>query len=205
MEKKALDNDRSIDNKTRRVALWFKKNSLLRDIAIMILCCFAGVALKRLINPFANMVTDALHVPGGISTAFSLMFLVIASLVTKRKWCATVMGSMQALTALAIGMVGSMGILMPLAYIIPGIAVDLVMLIPEKGLFSDYFKAFIAGILSSVSAALFADLVVFHLPIKPLTVYLLLATVSGAICGGLAGASTDLINKLGEDKGSEEG
>ncbi len=200
-----MEKNRLFGNKTQRIALWFSRNIMVRDIVIMILCCFAGVAIKRLINPFANLVTDALHVPGGISTAFSLMFLIVASIVTKRKWCATVMGSMQALTALAIGMVGSMGLLMPLAYIIPGIAVDLVMLIPEKGLLTAGFKAFLAGILSSVSAALFADLVVFHLPIKPLMVYILLATVSGAICGGVAGILTDLKNLSGEDKNSEEG
>jgi hypothetical protein len=56
-------------------------------------------------------------------------------------------------------------------------------------------KSFIANIASSVSAALFADIVVFHLPVKPLVVYLCLATVSGAICGFIAGAVSASIDK----------
>ncbi len=190
-----MHNKKLADNKLRGIAIFFNKNSLLSDIVIMILCCIAGLLVKKMINPFANMITDALHVPGGISTAFSLMFLVIASGITVRKWNASIMGSMQALAALSIGMVGSMGILMPLAYLIPGVVVDLVMLIPEKKIFSVGTKAFLANIISSVSAALFADIIVFHLPIKPLTVYLLLAAVSGAICGFMAGVVIEAVEK----------
>lgn len=178
----------------------FKKNSLLWDFSIMIILCFAGLIVKKLINPAANMVTDALHVPGGISTAFSLMFLVVASGMTTRKWTASVMGSMQALAALSIGMVGSMGILMPLAYIVPGVFVDIVMAIPDKGIFVTKIKAFLANILSSVAAALVANIFVFHLPFKPLLVYILLASLSGAVCGFVAGAALESAKKIAKGK-----
>lgn len=47
------------------------------------LCCVLGMFTKKLINPFANIITEVLHIPGGISTGFSIMFLVIATEVVK--------------------------------------------------------------------------------------------------------------------------
>ena len=47
-------------------AVGFNLKGLVFEILIMMGCLAAGVILKRLINPFANMITDALHVPGGI-------------------------------------------------------------------------------------------------------------------------------------------
>ena len=179
--------------------------SLKSDIFIMIVLCFAGVFCKKLINPFANTVTDSLHVPGGISTAIALMFLVIASGITGRKWCGTAMGLAQAVMALALGSMGSMGLLMPLAYLIPGVVIDLVMLIPENKFFSLMVKSFIANLTASVSAAVFANMVVFHLPTKPLVVYLCLAIVSGAICGFIAGAVSSSIDKKKYEDGEENG
>ena len=199
MQKKSM-----ITKKIAETGSRISQNRLLSDISIMIIMCFAGVVVKKMINPFANMITDSLHVPGGISTAFSLMFLVIAAGVTSGKWNASIMGSMQALTALSLGMVGRMGILMPLAYLIPGIVIDLVMLIPGERSASIKFKAFIANIFSSVSAALFADVVVFHLPLKPLLVYICLAVLSGAICGFIAGAVLDSIKNRKSANDHEE-
>ena len=173
----------------------------------MVVFCFAGVLCKKLINPVANAITGALHIPGGISTAVALMFLVIAASLTKRKWSASAMGMMQAAMALAMGSMGSMGLLRPLAYLIPGIVIDLVMLIPEGksgGLFTSRAKAFFANILSSVSAALFADLVVFHLPTKPLMAYLCVAALSGAVCGFVAGAVVAPIKDRDDHGGDNE-
>jgi len=191
--------------KNRTIVSTLFDGSLKSDIFIMLVLCFAGVFCKKLINPFANTVTDSLHVPGGISTAIALMFLVIASGITGRKWCGSAMGLAQAVMALALGSMGSMGLLMPLAYLIPGVVIDLVMLVPENRIISLMGKSFIANIASSVSAALFADIVVFHLPVKPLVVYLCLATVSGAICGFIAGAVSTSIEKKKNEENEGDG
>lgn len=51
----------------------------LRQLIFMALCCDLGLFAKKLILPAANLVTDALHIPGGIGTSFSLLFLVTAA------------------------------------------------------------------------------------------------------------------------------
>ncbi|MBO5610927.1 MAG: hypothetical protein J5929_11225 [Eubacterium sp.] len=202
-----MQNNNTVSKNRVASVLRFFDGSLRSDLLIMVVFCFAGVLCKKLINPVANAITGALHIPGGISTAVALMFLVIAASLTKRKWSASAMGMMQAAMALAMGSMGSMGLLRPLAYLIPGIVIDLVMLIPEGksgGLFTSRAKAFFANILSSVSAALFADLVVFHLPTKPLMAYLCVAALSGAVCGFVAGAVVAPIKDADEKRGKNE-
>ena len=202
-----MQNNNTVSKNRVASVLRFFDGSLRSDLLIMVVFCFAGVLCKKLINPVANAITGALHIPGGISTAVALMFLVIAASLTKRKWSASAMGMMQAAMALAMGSMGSMGLLRPLAYLIPGIVIDLVMLIPEGksgGLFTSRAKAFFANILSSVSAALFADFVVFHLPTKPLMAYLCVAALSGAVCGFVAGAVVAPIKDADEKRGKNE-
>lgn len=45
----------------------------LKKYIFMAICCDLGLFSKRLIAPVANIITDALHIPGGIGTSFSLI------------------------------------------------------------------------------------------------------------------------------------
>ena len=101
------------------------KKTDLRSLIFMALCCDLGLFAKKLISPAANFITEFLHIPGGIATSFSLMFLVIAAALMPFPLCATVMGVVQSLLALCFGMTGSMGALAPIGYILPGIVIDL--------------------------------------------------------------------------------
>ena len=47
------------------------KNITIRDLILLAFFADIGFVSKRLIAPFANVITDFLRVPGGIGTAFS--------------------------------------------------------------------------------------------------------------------------------------
>ena len=64
------------------------KRYSLRTVLFLALCCDLGLFSKRLISPAANLVTDSLHIPGGVGTSFSLMFLVIAAMLVSQPGCA---------------------------------------------------------------------------------------------------------------------
>ena len=145
----------------------------LRTIIFLALCCDLGLFSKRLIAPAANVITDALHIPGGIGTSFSLMFLVVAAM----------MGIVQSVIALSLGMVGSMGALSPVGYIVPGIAVDLLVALTRRLPLSRTEKAVLTNATAGVCAALTANLIVFRLQGAALVLYLCVAASSGAICG----------------------
>ena len=157
----------------------------LKTLLFLTLCCDLGLFAKRLINPLANFFTDALHIPGGIGTSFSLMFLVIAAAVVPMFGCGTIMGAVQSVLALAFGMVGSMGALSPIGYILPGIAIDLLTWTLGRTRLSDPSKLALINSCAGVVASLTACAIVFHLQGPVLLLYLCVSATSGAVCGTL--------------------
>ena len=53
----------------------------VRRLVFLAFCCDLGLLSKRMISPAANLITEALHIPGGIATSFSLMFLAVAAVL----------------------------------------------------------------------------------------------------------------------------
>lgn len=158
----------------------------LRQLIFMALCCDLGLFAKKLILPASNLVTDALHIPGGIGTSFSLLFLVTAAFLLPGSWCGAVMGAVQGLMAVCFGMVGSMGALAPIGYIVPGVAIDLAKQAWARGWLGLEESVLLSSVLASVAAALSANFIVFHLRGPALWLYCAVAAASGGICGMLA-------------------
>lgn len=183
------------------------KHFSLRNLLFLTLCCDLGLFSKRLIAPAANILTDFLRIPGGIGTSFSLMFLVVAAELVPIFGCATLMSIIQSMIALSLGMVGSMGILSPIGYIVPGIVIDLLFLLSRKtGLGTDLALT-LANMLGAASASLAANLIVFHLPGVPLALYIVVALTSGAVCGTFAGVLVKRLRPVmssSSDPGLEE-
>ena len=172
----------------------------LRTLIFLALCCDLGLFSKRLISPAANLITDLLHIPGGIGTSLSLMFLVIAAVMVERFGCAAIMGAVQSGLALAFGMVGSMGALSAIGYIVPGLVIDLLLAVTRKSPLARRDRAVLANTAAAPCAALTANFIVFHLQGVVLLFYLCVAAASGAIFG-LLGA--EIVRRLTPIFGTE--
>ena len=163
------------------------KTFRLRTLIFLALCCDLGLFSKRLIAPAANLITDLLHIPGGIGTSFSLMFLVVAAVTVDRFGCAVIMSIVQSGLALAFGMVGSMGALSPVGYIVPGLVIDLLLSITRKLPLPQRDRIVLVNAVAAPCAALTANFIVFHLQGVVLLLYLCVGATSGAVFG-LVGA-----------------
>ena len=157
----------------------------LRNLIFLTLCCDLGLFGKRLIAPVANIITDSLHIPGGIGTSFSLMFLVIAAFLIRGRGCATIMGVVQSALALSMGMVGSMGALSPIGYIMPGIAIDGMVYLSRKFHWNVGVSMVVANMVAAATASLVANLIVFNLRGTVLGLYVCVGLLSGALFGYL--------------------
>ena len=161
------------------------KYQKLFTLNVMALCCVLGLLTKKLINPFANVITEALHIPGGISTGFSIMFLVIAMELVQTKRSGVMMGTVQGLLALIMGRVGSMGLLSPIGYIVPGLAMDLVYRLCSRPVFSRTDRMVLANGMAAVMASVTANIIVFHLHGPVLWLYLSVSATCGSLYGFL--------------------
>ena len=158
----------------------------------MALCCVLGLFTKKLINPLANVITESLHIPGGISTGFSIMFLVVATEVVrggsrKEPWrfCGSLMGAVQGFLALCLGRIGSMGLLAPLGYFMPGVAIDLIYDLSHRFDFDRTERMVFANALAAVMASVTANVIVFRLWGPVLLLYLCVSALSGTVYGFL--------------------
>ncbi len=159
--------------------------SKLHMLNFMALCCTLGLFVKKMINPLANVVTELLHIPGGISTGFSIMFLVIATEIVMVKHSGMMMGAVQGFLALALGRIGSMGILAPLGFIMPGAAIDFVYFLQKHLNLSRTERMVLANALAAMMASVTANVLVFHLNGPVLWLYLCVSLTSGSIYGFL--------------------
>ncbi len=176
------------------------KPNRLRTLIFLALCCDLGLFSKRLIAPAANLITDALHIPGGVGTSFSLLFLVVAAAVVGRLGCAAAMGAVQSVLALSFGMVGSMGALSPIGYIVPGLVIDLILVLTRHGPLSQRGRVVLANAAAAPCAALAANLIVFRLRGPTLALYLCVSALTGT-AAGLLGA--ELVRRLEAVFGSQ--
>lgn len=170
------------------------KKLKLSQFVFMALCCDLGIITKKLVSPAANLITDSLHIPGGIGTSFSLMFLVIGAALAGQFGCGALMGLIQCGIALSLGMTGSMGILSFVGYIIPGLIVDIVLWSLRNR--SKHAALMTACITAPLAASLTADLIVFRLHGIVLLLYLCVSCTTGAICGTVAIPMFDRLSPL---------
>ena len=169
------------------------KKASLKELLIYALCCDLGIFCKTLISPLSNTITGFLHIPGGVGTSFSLMFLTVACVGFPHLGAGTLMGFIQAMIVLFLGRTGSMGALAPIGYIIPGMAMDLVCLFCRKCRMDAPLTAMLANMCASAAACLSANMIVFGLRGTVLMLYLSTAMFFGAVCGLFASV---LIHRL---------
>lgn len=166
------------------------KHHKLFALNVMALCCILGLISKKLVNPLANVITEALHIPGGVSTGFSLMFLVIGAELVRQPFSGTKMGTTQGFLALALGRVGSMGGLSLIGYIMPGLVIDLIYHLGICRKASCTERMMLANGLAAAAASVTANLIVFHLQGAVLWLYLCVSLLSGSLYGLLGSAIT---------------
>ena len=160
------------------------KKATTHDLVFMAICVALGLLAKRIVSPATNVLTDFFRIPGGsAAVGFSLAFLIIGKRIAPLPGAASLMGFVQSLLALALGMSGYQGWLAVITYTLPGVVIDLVYRFLKE---REKLFCFVAGILSCLTAAALSNLLVFHLQGISAVLWLLLAALSGALGGYLA-------------------
>ena len=158
----------------------------IHDLIIIAIMAAIGVAIKPIVSSLTHSVTAALAIPGGaLAGGLYMMWLVLAYAITGKYGSATLVGVIQAIIMIIAPVPGSHGILSLFTYTLPGIAID-VLLIIIVGLLKCNFEAwvsFLCGLVANLTGSLATSVIFFHLP--PL--FIVLVIVSSATSGGIGG------------------
>jgi ABC-type thiamin/hydroxymethylpyrimidine transport system permease subunit len=169
------------------------------QLIIIAIMASLGTATKPIIVPLIHIILGPLYIPGGaIAGGFHMMWMVLGTVIVKKKGTATLIATVQAMMVVALGLFGTHGIVSFLTYIAPGIAIDLVLLVSGKRR-NSVTPYFIAGIVANLTGTFMVNLVFFRLPLIPLVLSLSSAALSGGLGGILAWSIGKQVEKFGVD------
>ena len=168
----------------------------LFQLMVTALLAATGVAVKSVITPLVHLLTGPLYIPGGVvAGGIYMLFLVLAVSLTGKRGAAFICGFTQGLMVLIVGGGGSHGALSVVSYALPGLSVDLLMLIlGHSG--CCILCCFFGGIAANLTGAIIVNLAFFRLPAVPLALTLAAAALSGGFGGALANSFAQQLRKL---------
>jgi len=169
---------------------FFTKFTLF-DLIIIAVVAALGIAIKPVIVPLIHIITGPLFIPGGaIAGGFYMMWIVVGTAAVGKKGAATLIAVVQAIMVIALGVIGTHGIMSLVTYIAPGIAVEILFLVSMRRI-ENIFFCFFAGMAANMTGTVLTNFVFFKLPLIPL----ILTIAGAALSGGLGGLLAYLIVK----------
>ena len=158
----------------------------IKDLIMIAAMAALGIAIKAVAAPLVLLVSAPLFIPGGsLAGGLYMMWLVLASGITGKRGAAALTGLVQAILVILTGLGGSHGLLSLVSYTLPGIAVDL-MLVISRHCVCCLPCAFFACILANLCGTMATNIMFFSLPLLPLLLSLAAASFSGGLGGILA-------------------
>jgi len=165
-------------------------------LMIITLLAALGIAVKIPLQPLAQMITGPLFVPGGaMAGGIYMMFLVLAVSITGKVGAALLCGFVQAILVMITGLGGHHGAMTIVTYTMPGLAIDLLMLISRhRGCCR--ICCFFGSMVANVTGTLLVGFAFFAIPPIPLLLMLCSAALSGGLGGILAWSITKQLKKV---------
>ncbi|MEG0829429.1 MAG: ECF transporter S component [Anaerovoracaceae bacterium] len=156
------------------------------DLVIIAIMAALGIAVKPIVVPLAHLISGPLMMPSGaFAGGLYMMWLVIAYGIVKKPGTPTLTALIQALLVFLTGIVGSHGIMTFFTYLIPGISIDLVLLLIGHRVCCRGC-AVVSGVVANVAGTVCVNLVFFQAPDIYLILIMSVAALSGTVGGLLA-------------------
>ena len=156
------------------------------DLLVIAILSAVGIAIKPVVVPLVHLVSGPLMIPGGsLAGGLYMLWMIIAYGIVGKPGTATLLGLVQALMVMFTGIIGSHGILSLFTYTMPGIAVDLFLVLIGHRICCRNC-AFFAGGIANLTGTACVNVVFFQVPGIYLLLVLSIAFLSGGIGGLLA-------------------
>lgn len=163
------------------------------DLVVITMMAALGVAVKPVVVPLSHIITGPLYIPGGVvAGGFYMLWIVLGYGLVNKRGTATLIGLVQAVLVIALGIFGTHGIVSIITYAAPGVGVDLLYLLLRRGVVTP-LHAFLGGAVANSAGTVLVSFVFFRLPPIPLLLSLTAAMLSGGLGGLIA---YGLLNRL---------
>jgi len=166
------------------------------DLTVIAMMAALGVAVKPIVVSLVHIVTGPLFIPGGsLAGGFYMMWIVLGAGLVNKRGTATLIGLVQSIIVITLGVYGTHGIISLLTYTLPGLTVDLLLWITRQDP-EEKMAMFIGGIGANLCGVVLSNVVFFRLPLVPLLFSISAGALSGALGGLLAWLVAERFSKL---------
>ena len=166
------------------------------DLTVIAMMAALGVAVKPIVVSLVHIVTGPLFIPGGsLAGGFYMMWIVLGAGLVNKRGTATLIGLVQSIIVITLGVYGTHGIVSLLTYTLPGLTVDLLLWITRQEP-EEKMAMFIGGIGANLCGVILSNVVFFRLPLVPLLFSISAGALSGALGGLLAWLVAERFSKL---------
>lgn len=182
----------------KRTSLWrkFIRRFSSFELALLALISALGIAIKPVVVPLTQIITGPLYIPGGaVAGGIYMAWIVIGAGLVRKTGAASLIGLTQGILVMALGFVGSHGALSLITYLLPGVSVDLVLMLMRHKVCCP-FCGFLAGAAANVTGTFIVASTFFSMPWIPLMLSLTAAALSGGLGGILAYSVVKQLHKM---------
>jgi hypothetical protein len=152
------------------------------DLVIIALLSAGGIATKPFVRLLAQVFTGSLIPIGTVAGIFYMLWIVLACCIVQKRGTAILVGIVQSVLVIVFDMLGNRGLANLLVYVIPGMTLELVMLLFPRYV-SNTFSSFTAGGVANATGAIIVGWLFMRLPAIPL----LGSTSVSLLFGGIGG------------------
>lgn len=168
----------------------------LYHLLLVAIMAALGIAAKSVIVPLVHLITGPLFIPGGVvAGGIYMLFIVLAASLTSMRGAGLLCGLCQGVMVMIIGMAGSHGAFSLISYSIPGLAVDIIMLLLARKE-PNLLGCVISGMAANLTGTLVVNSAFFSLPAIPLVLSISAGALSGGLGGVIAWQVTKQLKKL---------
>lgn len=155
------------------------------DLVIIALLSAGGIATKPFVRALAQIFTGSVIPIGTVAGIFYMLWIVLACCIVQKRGTAVLVGIVQSVLVVAFDMLGNRGLANLLVYIVPGITLELVMLLFPRYV-SSLFSSFTAGGVANATGAVIVGWLFLRLPAIPLSVSAAVSYLFGGVGGIIA-------------------
>lgn len=152
------------------------------DLIIIALLSACGIAIKPYVRILTQMAVGTLIPAGTVSGIVYMIWMVAPCAITKKRGTGILAGIVQSILVVVFDMLGNKGIANLLVYVVPGIALELGMMLSPKYI-NSVVSGFFAGMLANAAGSLIMGGLFMRIPAVPL----ITSSVIGGISGGIGG------------------
>lgn len=169
------------------------------ELALIALISALGIAVKPVLASLAHIITAPLLIPGGSAIGgLYMMWLVLGEDLIVKPGTGTLIGLIQGILIMFLGFFGNHGAFSIITYALPGVSVDLVLMIMKfmKQKLCSTLCSFLEGAAANMTGTFLVASIFFSLPWIALLLSLAVAMLSGGLGGLLAYSIVKQLHKI---------